>query len=210
MEKEKKINFIFLNSKRTNLDKKVIVALHGWQGNKNSFLPLTKNKLFDNCDWYLLEAPYPVGGQNDRRSWSYQKDENEWEIEEPKILLTNFFKSEIFKKYKSKRVYVIGFSQGALVCYNFICKLEKPLGAIFPISGFLRFEKNIIHKNQINTPIIIGHGLQDQVVSVEESKKAYNLLKENNANVKLLTYEGGHRMSNSIIKVISKRINKSE
>ena len=114
----------------------------------------------------------------------------------------------MFNNYNSKDVFVIGFSLGALICYEFICNMEEPLGGIFPISGFSR--KSIkLNKNQKETPILIGHGLEDQVVIPEKSIEAYQLLKDQNANVNIMTYKSGHRMSIDIINSISKIIKNS-
>ena len=206
MKKNKKLDFIFLKSHNTS--NKVIVAFHGWRGNKSSFLPMAKNELFKDFDWYLPEAPYLVDNNQEQRSWSYEIEKNVWETENIGKLLNNFFISEIFKNYNSKDVYVIGFSQGALVCYEFICKLDKSLGAIFPISGFMKSETTTLHPNQKNTPIIIGHGTKDNIVSIEESKKAYQHLTRTSANIEFISYDTGHRISiemiNKIIEIIKK------
>jgi len=39
---------------------KAIVAIHGWQGDRNSMFPLIKSINIKNVGWYLLEAPFPV------------------------------------------------------------------------------------------------------------------------------------------------------
>jgi len=208
MKNNKELNYSSLLTDKSN---KAIVAFHGWQGNKDSFLPLAKNSLFKDYNWFLLEGPYMVGNNPKRRTWSYEKEPNIFEYKEPKKLIYNFFKNQIFNKYNSKDVYVIGFSLGALVCYEFICTMNEPLGGIFPISGFFR---NMIklNENQKNTPIFIGHGLQDEIILAEESVKAYKLLKKQNANVDIMTYNSKHSISTSMINEISNRIkmNKSE
>ena len=48
----------FNSFKNTNNPKKAIVALHGWSGNKNSFMPFAKNSKLNNLEWFLPEAPY--------------------------------------------------------------------------------------------------------------------------------------------------------
>ena len=202
MKNNKELNYTSLLSEQSN---KVIVAFHGWQGNKDSFLPLAKNSLFKDYNWFLLEGPYMVGNDPKRRTWSYEIEPNVFEYKEPKRLIYNFFRKKIFNNYQSKNVYVIGFSLGALVCYEFICTMEEPLGAIFPISGFSRNNINL-NKNQKNTPIIIGHGLDDEIVLPEKSMEAYQLLKKQNANVHLVSYNGGHRISNTMINEILNRI----
>ena len=180
---------------------KAIVAIHGWQGDRNSLRPLIKSMKIKNAGWYLLEAPYRVTG-GDGWSWSYEISDGNWEIDEPKRLLNNFF-SELFKKYTSKNVYVLGFSQGGLVCLDFVLFLDQPLGGVFPISGFLRQPKMDIerfHPCQKNTPILIGHGKDDDKVPVKASKNAYGLLKKQEANVELFLYNGKHKIGMDYIK----------
>ena len=206
MKKNKELDFTSIINGKSN---KAIIAFHGWQGNKDSFLPLAKNSLFKDYDWFLLEGPYMVGNDPKRRTWSYEIEPNVFEYKEPKELIYNFFKNKVFNNYNSKDVYVIGFSLGALVCYEFICTMEEPLGGIFPISGFSRKQIKL-NKNQKNTSIIIGHGLQDEVVIPEKSIEAYGILKKQNANVKLITYDGVHRISNIMINEILNQINSNQ
>ena len=124
-------------------------------------------------------------------------------------MLLEFFNSQIFSKFNSKDVFLFGFSQGGLVCYEMIKLLDKPLGGVFPIGGFMSgVKKNIIrvHPNQSSTPIVIGHGDQDEVISVEESKVAHKLISKENSNVSLDIYKGGHKIGLSYIRKIKKLI----
>ena len=186
---------------------KAIVAIHGWQGDRNSMRSLIQSMKIQNAGWYLLEAPYPVKG-GDGWSWSYEISDGNWEIDEPKRLLNNFF-SELFKKYTSKKVYVLGFSQGGLVCLDFVLFLDQPLGGVFPIAGFLRQPKMDIerfHPCQKNTPILIGHGKDDDKVPVKASENAYRLLIKQEANVELLLYNGKHKIGMDYMKKVKKII----
>ncbi len=186
---------------------KVIVAIHGWQGNRNSMRPLIKSMKIKNAGWYFLEAPYPVK-EGDGWSWSYEISDGNWEIDEPKRLLNNFF-SELFKKYTSKNIYVLGFSQGGLVCFDFVLYLDQPLGGVFPICGFLRqptIDIERLHPCQKNTPILIGHGKDDDKVPVKASENAYHLLKKQEANVELLLYNGKHKIGMEYMKKVQKII----
>ena len=119
---------------------KILVAIHGWQGNCNSMKPLLRSLNMDNIGWYFLEAPYPVNGALDKFSWSYEIEEGIWEENEPRLLLTNFF-DYLFNKYVSTDIFVMGFSQGGLICLDFILHLSQPLGGIFSIAGFSRYPK---------------------------------------------------------------------
>jgi len=189
-----------------NIDK-VIVALHGWQGDRNSMRPLINSMTIQNAGWYFLEAPYPVNKGNGC-SWSYEISDGKWEVDEPIRLLHHFF-SKLFEKYKSENIYVLGFSQGGLVCLDFVLFLDQSLGGIFPICGFLRKPKIDIkrfHPSQKNTPILIGHGKDDDQVPVEASENAYHLLKKQGANVKLFLYNGKHKIGMDYMKKVKEII----
>ena len=186
---------------------KVIVAIHGWQGDRSSMQPIMKLMKICNVGWYLLDAPY-ILNDGSGRSWSYQLSDGVWEVDEPKRLLGSFF-SEIFEKYPSRKIYVLGFSQGAMVCLDFVLFLNHPLGGVFPICGFLREPDKTqgrFHTCQKHTPILIGHGKDDDKVPVESSENAYELLKNQGANVELLLYKGKHKIGMEYIKKMSEMI----
>ncbi len=203
MNKIKKLDFNFIESKKS---KKTIVAFHGWQGNKDSFLPLVKHSLFNEYNWFLLQGPYRVNNNPNTRTWSYELEPNNWAYKEPKQIIHNFFKNEVFKKFDSHNVYVIGFSLGALVCYEYICSMDEPLGGVFPISGFMRNKTINLNSNQIKTPITIGHGKNDDIVPIERSIEAYEALKVEKANVEIITYDAQHHIPIKMLTKISQMI----
>jgi len=137
---------------------RAVVMIHGWQGNKDSFKSIPKLLKLENTTWFFPEAPYSYNGDESKRTWTYEKYPGIWETDEPKKKLKSFFKENIFDKFSSEDVYVIGFSQGAAVCYEFILSLEYKLGGVFPIAGFLRDQHlNLdVHKNQYSTPILLS------------------------------------------------------
>ena len=187
---------------------KVMVAIHGWKGTRNSMRPLIKSMNINNMDWYLLEAPYPVDGLSGGYSWSYEKSEGVWEVEEPMELLQIFF-NELFVRYSSKNIYVIGFSQGGLVCFDFALFLDQPLGGVFPIAGFSRHPKVEIprfHPCQKNTLILISHGEDDDQVSARASENIYHQLKDQGANVQFLLYKGKHKIGIECLRKIKEII----
>jgi len=183
---------------------KAIVFIHGWKGNKNSFESLSSILSIDNANWFFPQGPYKLDSKGKKYSWSYQHDNGSWEYKEPIFLLKNFLNDNILSKVDSKSVFFIGFSQGATVCYDFILQLDYPWGGDFPVAGFTRyFEKDFkINKNQIKTPIIIGHGKSDQVVPILSSDKIYEYLHKNKFNVSYEKFNGGHKISINYLKKI--------
>ena len=186
---------------------KAIVAIHGWQGDCNSMYPLIKSMNIKNVGWYLLEAPFPVKN-GEGFSWSYEKSNGQWEIDEPRRLLNVFF-GELFKIYDSRKIFVMGFSQGGLICFDFVLFLHEPLGGVFPIAGFLRqpeYNGARFHSSQKNTLILIGHGTEDDRVPVESSQNAFKKLLAQEANAELLLYKGKHKIGVEFIKKMKEKI----
>ena len=205
--------------------KKAIIAIHGWGGNKDSFSPFFNNLKINNVEWFSPEGPYLVKENSSesiidkdtnvdsfKKSWTYKKDDGSWEIEEPMIMMDSFFNDIIFKEYESKNVYVLGFSQGAAVCYEYIIGMARPLGGVFPIGGFLfkysNKQKRVSESNK-RTPIIIGHGIKDEVIPIEKSEIAYNQLLSEGADVKFHKYNGGHKISMDFLRIVKGVINGS-
>ena len=107
---------------------------------------------------------------------------------------------------------MIGFSQGAIICYEFALNLKVPLGGIFPVAGFFRnkeMDYPRFHPSQKDTPILIGHGFKDKIVDIEYSRKIYDILKNQDANVELIEYNGGHKISVEYLNKIAKIVNGS-
>ena len=216
------MNLDFNRYKKDDTSGKAIVAIHGWGGNKDSFSPFVKNLKISNVEWFLPEAPYLVkdappikpsdieaGNDSSKKSWTYKREDGGWELDEPIAILNDFFNNFIFREYDSKNVYVLGFSQGAAVCYEYIMGIERSLGGIFPIGGFLFKHSNKegrVSLQNKKTPIIIGHGNKDKVIPIERSKIAYSQLLAEDANVRFLEYNGGHKISMNYLKEMIKVI----
>jgi phospholipase/carboxylesterase len=173
-----------------------LIFVHGWGGNKDSFQRVANSFNIEKSAWFLPQGPY-VLEKKDNYSWTYEISPGKFKRDEPIKMLMEFFDHQIFSRFNSKDVFLFGFSQGGLVCYEMIKLLDKPLGGVFPIGGFMsEVNKNInrINPGQKDTPIFIGHGDEDEVISVEESRLAYKLLSKESSNVTLDVYKGGHKI----------------
>ena len=183
---------------------KAFVMIHGWKGNKDSFKSIPFLLKISDCAWYFPEGPYMVNEKDDKKSWAYQHSNGQWEMDEPKALLKDFIDNVVLKEFDPANVFIMGFSQGAAVCYEFILTLDYPFGGVFPIGGFIRDEKSLtnISSVQRDVPILIGHGADDDVVSPGEAKRAYDLLSKYCNNVSLHMYNGKHKIGIEYLKKV--------
>ena len=184
-----------------------IIGIHGWQGNRNSFNSVKNLFNIENSNWFFPQAPYEI--KSNKFTWAKKIKEGIYDTSKSKKYLDKFFFKKIFKKYKQENVHIIGFSQGATICLEYVLKLPLQLGGVYPISGFLwnyNREKPFLHSKQKNTPIFIGHGKEDSVISVDNSKTIYKILKKETQNVNLHLYKGGHKIGLSYIEEARTRI----
>jgi len=176
---------------------------HGYGGNKDSLKPLLNIFSFQkDVSFYFLQAPYKVSKNS--YSWSYEIEPGIWERDEPKQLLDDFFNKIVFPKYHCLNIFILGFSQGGFICFEYGLNMKKEIGGDFPASGFTR-ESPEIHQSQINTPLIIGHGVDDQTIDFSSSEAAYqyySTIKKMN-NINFITYKGGHKIGLKYLKAIN-------
>ena len=191
---------------RTN-DSHAMVFFHGHGGNKDSLKQLLNVFSFkDDISFYFLEAPYAI--KKNSYSWSYEIEPGVWERDEPKKLIDNFFKSSIVNRYDYSNIFLLGFSQGAFICFEYGLNMPHQIGGIFPVAGFTSKNPQI-NSAQINTPLIIGHGSNDTIIDKTSSENAFNYysqIKKMN-NVDLIAYKGGHKIGLTYIKRINQFMN---
>ena len=183
---------------------KAIVFIHGWKGNKDSFASLSSILKIKNTKWFFPQAPYKLNDGVENYSWAFQNTDGTYETHQTVQLLDKFLREKILSTVNSENVFFIGFSQGATVCYDFILQSENTWGGVFPVAGFKRDQKKLftVHPKQAKTPIIIGHGIKDEVIPIKSSENIYKELKEHNCNVSFEKFNGGHKISIDYLKKI--------
>ena len=56
----------------------------------------------------------------------------------------------------------------------------------------------VLWASDIKTPLLILHGSYDSVVSVDQAKSLYNIMNELGKDVEMITYDGGHNLTNEM------------
>jgi lysophospholipase-2 len=91
----------------------------------------------------------------------------------------------------SRRLFLGGFSQGAVMSLAAGLSFEHPLGGIIAFSGWLTKRASIsdvIHESNRNTPILMCHGESDAVVAFALGRKSYELLSSIGMQVQFHSY----------------------
>ena len=72
-----------IESKGSTQDK-AFIMIHGWKGNKDSFKTIASLLKLESITWFFPEAPFLVEGDENKKTWSYQREDGSWEVKKPK------------------------------------------------------------------------------------------------------------------------------
>jgi phospholipase/carboxylesterase len=178
-----------------------IILIHGWGADADDLLTFgkeIKDKINFDFEVISLRAPglHPSG---QGRQWYglYPHDWNEAEVEvnKLKVTLRKFDTNQI----PLRKTILLGFSQGAAMAIDAGFKLN--LGLIVACSGYP-------HPNWVPgekcPPLIISHGLFDDVVPIDASRIIYEKVKSKSSKLcKLLEFDGFHQIDANVINSIN-------
>ena len=180
-----------------------IILLHGWGADADDLLPVGKSIIHNSCfDFELISLAAPSFRPNDMgRQWYslFPPDWNEAEIAVAKLLdtLNAFNKTKI----SLKKTVLLGFSQGGAMAID--AGLSLDLGLVISCSGYSHPKWDPIKNN----PVLLSHGLQDDVVPVKASREILKRLgNEANVDNELHEYNCSHTIHPDFIEVIRLKI----
>ena len=181
-----------------------IILIHGWGADADDLLTLGQEiteKINLDFEVISLRAPsiHPSG---QGRQWYrlYPHDWNEAEIEVKKLLVT--LKNFDTENIPIKKTILLGFSQGAAMVIDAGSKLN--LGLIVACSGYP-------HPNwligETYPPLIISHGLFDDIVPIEASRIIYKKVKSESSKLcELIEFDGFHQIDSNLIDFIALKV----
>jgi len=140
----------------------VVIGLHGGGGNGAQFEQ--QSHLSTAADSAGFVAVYPDGtGRTELLTWNagnccaYARDNH---VDDVKFVATMVDALVAQFHTDPKRVYVTGFSNGAMLSYRLGCELADRIAGIAPVSGAL----NVDCQPSRPLPVLILHGTADQAV----------------------------------------------
>jgi phospholipase/carboxylesterase len=211
----------------TSNPKKLIFLLHGYGDNAKNFIQLA-NTLHE-FDWQVnyiaLEAPSIIPNFPSGRQWFdiYPKGKYISEAGPEEI---NIIRSEVLNavKYIKNRIikikdqfaldfsdcFVVGFSQGGIMTFEFGHYINKKLAGLAIMSGRIMEDQDISSFNFLQTPLFISHGDKDDVLHIKNFYKSCEFLKKNKFNFEEnLLKDDSHTISSEAIDLLQKFIKKN-
>ena len=181
-----------------------IILIHGWGADADDLLTLGQEiseKIDLDFEVISLRAPsiHPSGqGRQWYRLYPHDWNEAEIEVEELLVTLKNFDTENI----PLKKTILLGFSQGAAMVIDAGSKLN--LGLIVACSGYPHPNWSI---GETYPPLIISHGLFDDIVPIEASRIIYKKVKSESSKLcELIEFDGFHQIDSNLIDFIALKV----
>ena len=176
---------------------KLVVFLHGYGADGKDLIDLAKpfGMALPNASFISPDAPHTCAMSPQGRQWFPIEEIPKGAIKASLGLLGLIDYEAKKLNLTFKDVILIGFSQGAMMSMQCLLINNEQLGAIIGYSGALKEENIDAANDQIlngkhkysDTPILLVHGEQDEVVPFQSLEKSKNLLNKIGFNVQTLS-----------------------
>jgi len=179
-----------------------IFLLHGLGSNEDDLLQLV-DSYKGNCHIFSLRGPIAH-----RPGFAFYTFEEEGkpnrEIFDKMILFTLDFIKEAVEEYQldPKKVYIIGFNQGAVIAQTLALFLGNEIAGTVALSGYIPDFVNADYKKAgiKDAKVFISHGEYDYDFPIKWGENSKQFFEEYGANVTFKTYPVGHGVSPENIK----------
>ncbi len=176
---------------------KLVVFLHGYGADGKDLIDLANpfGMALPNASFISPDAPHPCAMSPQGRQWFPIEEIPKGAIK-ASLGLLDLIENEAKKlDLTFKDVILIGFSQGAMMSMQCLLINNKQLGAVIGYSGALRQENIDAANDKIlngkhkfsDTPILLVHGEQDEVVPFQSLERSKNLLNNIGFNTQTLS-----------------------
>ena len=156
----------------------LLVLLHGYGSNEDDLFSFAE-ELPDNFLIVSLQAPHAMGsGSYAWYSINFDDKNGKFsDLEQAKESIDQIaiFIDEIKVKYKTKtnQIFLLGFSQGAILSYSLSLFYPNKVQHVIALSGYINTELlPVTISKEIKTDYYCSHGSVDQVLPVEWARKS--------------------------------------
>jgi phospholipase/carboxylesterase len=201
-----------------------VIWMHGLGATSADFVDMPRFIKRPNTRWVFPQSPSRAVTLNNGMimpSWfdirylgggdvSGERESQE-EAKESGDLISELIDTEHESGISYERIVIIGFSQGGAMSLYTGCRFPHKLAGIICLSGYLLFNETHIessHDANRDTPILIQHGVLDEMVPFIAGERSFEFLSENGWAVEFDSYRMGHEVCNQEIARIGQFISK--
>jgi phospholipase/carboxylesterase len=211
MLERKHDTFTYLDyTDRPEEESPLLVMLHGYGSNEKDLISLAPD-LDNRLRIISVRAPLPLG--DDMFGWfpieftPYGITVDREAAGRALIQLTGFLR-ELVATYRPPggKVFLMGFSQGAVMNYLTAFNAPELLHGVIALSGQLpdtRPEECVMPLGLESLPFLVVHGLYDDVLPIAKGRDAGQWLKENISDVTYREYPMAHQINDDTIDLVA-------
>ena len=198
------LNNIFIPSKVTS--KKLMIILHGRGDSSRGFTFLPPYLNMDDMNYLLLDAPYYYYGGF---SW-YDLPPKQLEgIAYSSSILADTLDTLFEEEFNADESFLFGFSQGALLTFEFGARYEKVLAGYIAVSGYIYDANNLL--KEMNQELrssnwLCTHGTYDGVLPFNTSKEQVETLQNGGFDITFKSYDKDHNVAEDELMMIKEWI----
>jgi len=191
---------IFIPSKTPS--KKIMIVLHGRGDSAEGFSKLPEFLDLDDMNYLLLDAPFEYFNGF---SWYQLPPDQLPGIAYSSKILTQIFDTLFETDFEASQSYLFGFSQGALLSFEFGARYAKKLAGYIAVSGYIYDTKKLIE--EMNPDLLeaswwCSHGMDDRVLPFEQSALQVKQLQDQGWQIDFHAYDKEHTLDLDEIKDI--------
>lgn len=197
----------------------VLIVLHGYGADEYDLMPIA-SQLDRSLLVISLQAPTELtwGGY----SWYHLEQtssglhgDHTTRIESEELLIKEL--PEIIAKENGdpKNIYLMGFSQGAAMCYALIGRHDLfnigiRVRGVMALSGYVPDDvrEPLLKKDLSDTPFFLSHGKYDELIPLRAMHNAQSILEHTRAIIIAKEYETGHGLTEETVSDIRNWLNK--
>ncbi|NLN69763.1 MAG: hypothetical protein GX142_03120 [Chloroflexi bacterium] len=195
-------HFRVQHPKENTSSPRLMLLLHGYQGNENSMWLLT-NPLADD---YLMIAPRaPIESAENQYVWHEIKPQ--W----PDIGVYQQLADQLLTRVDlwlekqmipAKTFDLMGFSQGAVMAYALAFLRPERINRVSALAGFIphSWKAQVNMGNIKDKPFFIAHGIRDEIIPISKAYQAAGWLKEFGAHITFCEADIGHKLGANCFK----------
>lgn len=146
----------------------LVFVLHGGMGNANRAIRISQMNPTADSEGFIVVYPNGTGKRKDK--FLHWNDGSQRSGQQANTVDDTAFFRQLITQLKqdytidSKRIYVTGISNGAMMAHRLGCELSDQFAAIAPVAGALNYDKSSPAEP---LSVIIFHGTEDQFVPYE-------------------------------------------
>ncbi|MDQ7067111.1 MAG: serine esterase [Sulfurimonas sp.] len=156
--------------------KKLMIILHGRGDSSDGFLGFPPFLALDDMNYILFDAPFEYFTGH---SWYQLPPDQLPGIEYSSKLLTKDLDTLFESDFNVSESFLFGFSQGALLTFEFGARYHKVLAGYIAISGYIYDAPTLLEEMNPNVNAhnwLCTHGTSDPVLPYETSKEQIKTL----------------------------------